>query len=85
MNVTALKMLTSEVQAAYAADQDYLDAHFDEWLEKYPEQWVVVKDCALILASPNEMDVLAVVERHGGTVVVDRMQPRRSVHAVTER
>ena len=54
-------------------------------VEKYPEQWVVVKDCALILASANEMDVLAVVERHSGTVVVDRMQPRRSVHAVTER
>ena len=85
MNVTALKMLTREVQAAYAADQDYLDAHFDEWLKKYRDQWVVVKDRSLILASPNEMDVLAVVERHGGTAVVDRMQPRRSVHAVTER
>ena len=85
MHVKALKMLTDEVLAAHAADEDYLDAHFDEWLEQYRDQWVVVKDRALVVASPDELAVLAAVQQYGGTAVVSRMQPRRTVHAVTER
>ena len=86
MDKTVAEMLTTEALAAHAADEAYLEAHFDEWLEQYPDQWVVVKDGELLLVSPNEADVVAIAKQHKGSVAVDLMQPYGPVvHAVTER
>lgn len=61
---------------AFQADHEYAHEHFDEWLAKYPDQWIVVKDLELVLVTPNEDDVRRALEEYGTNVVVDFLYPR---------
>ena len=70
------KMFTSDVMAAFRADNEYVEEHFKEWLEAYRGQWVVVKDRQLLLVTPNESDVMDAIKRHGSMAIVRLMQPR---------
>ena len=52
-------MLNVETESQlYDEDWDFLEAHYDELLEKYPEQWVAVVDKRLVGADPDLLTLL---------------------------
>lgn len=83
--VAGFKMLTSDAQAAFKADQEYVDEHFDEWLDEYRDHWVVVKDRELLLVTADEQDVLDAMEQFGQMAIVSLMRPRGFQRVTTER
>jgi hypothetical protein len=57
-----------EAQAAWeAADAErrFWEAHYTEYLEQYPEQFVAVKDGAVVANSPDLMKLLHLLQRRG--------------------
>ena len=82
--VAGLKMLTSDAQAAFKADQEYVDEHFDEWMEAYRDHWVLVKDGELLLVTRSEQDVAKAIEQYGQMAIVSLMRPRGFRHVTTE-
>ena len=49
----------------FKKDTTYLDAHRTEWMEKYPDHWVVVFAEELVGFSPTLEDALGIAESKG--------------------
>lgn len=46
-------------------EHTFWDAHYDAFLERYPEQYVAVKDGEVIATSPDLFDLVDQVEQRG--------------------
>ena len=76
LDTHALALLNAEDMAAFQADHDYVDEHFDDWLQEYLDHWVVVKNRTRLLVTKSEDEVRAAIKEHGNSVVVDFLHPR---------
>ena len=56
--------------AAAETQQAYWAAHYAEFLQRYPEQFVAVHDGAVVATSPDLAQLLRALERRG-------LEPRR--------
>jgi hypothetical protein len=52
---------------AAEAERRFWETHYAEYLERYPEQFVAVKDGAVVAASPDFMKLLQLLEQRGLT------------------
>ena len=64
----------AKVMEQFKEDQDFVDAHYDEWSEAYPDHWVVVYQGRLLGAVRTIAEVarLATLESIPPTRVVSR-------------
>ena len=49
----------------FAEDTDYLQAHWEEWMGKYPDYFVLVYDGKLISASTDLKEAIRLAESQG--------------------
>ena len=49
----------------FEKDTNYIQAHWDEWTEKYPDHYVLVYDEKLISASTDLKEVIRLAEDQG--------------------
>lgn len=49
----------------FQRDVDYYQAHYEELLEQYPEQWVAIFQEKVVGASPDLEDLLNDLKQHG--------------------
>lgn len=55
----------AESLVRYRADHVFLDAHRAEWISKYPDRWVVVKDQKLVGYGKNLHRLFARLRKRG--------------------
>ena len=51
--------------ARHQADTEYRDAHREEWLTQYPDQWVMVYNGALVVVASTIDEAFELVEKQG--------------------
>ena len=59
-----MNQVQAELQR-FKKDTAYYEAHHDELLEKYPDQWVAIFNQQVVGASPDYEQLLADVEEKG--------------------
>lgn len=47
------------------AEREFWREHWDDFVQKYPDQFVAVSNGEVIASSPDLMDLLAILERNG--------------------
>lgn len=60
--------MTQEAQAElkrFKKDTAYLDTHYEELLEKYPEQWVAIYNQQVVGAAPDFDELLTELQEVG--------------------
>lgn len=62
-----MNQIQAELQR-FKKDTAYYEAHHDELLEKYPEQWVAIYNQQVVGASPHYERLLDEVETRGYSV-----------------
>ena len=60
-----LETLLRENPPPYRPDVEYLNAHYDEILAKYPEMWVGITGDGVIAASYDYFDLIAQLKAMG--------------------
>ena len=51
--------------ARFRRDVDYYEAHYDELLAQYPEEWVAIYDESVVGTAPQIEDLLTALTRRG--------------------
>ena len=61
---TNLDAIAAQIKQ-FEKDTDYLQAHWEEWKEKYPDHYVLVYDEKLISASTDLREAIRLAESRG--------------------
>ena len=61
---TNLDAIAAQIKQ-FEKDTDYLQAHWKEWMEKYPDHFVLVYDETLISASTDLKEAIRLAESQG--------------------
>ena len=59
-----MNQIRAELQR-FKKDTAYYEAHYEELLKKYPEQWVAIFNQKVVGASPDYEQLLAELEERG--------------------